>query len=118
MSSPIDRKKYKRAVIILAGGEGIHLHESTKHVPQHHIPEQFCICTDQDTLLAQTLRAAAWLAPLKATAIVVNRAHREFYNQLTGMPRSSIVAQPSNRGTLLAILWGLRHLQNLERKLS
>jgi mannose-1-phosphate guanylyltransferase / mannose-6-phosphate isomerase len=115
MRNPLDRKKYKRAVIILAGGDGTHLHQSTKFITRCCVPKQFCRFAGHETLFEQTLHTAAGLAPRRATAIVVNRAHREFYDQLAGVFRSSIVAQPSNRGTVPAILCGLRRLAKLGR---
>jgi mannose-1-phosphate guanylyltransferase len=114
MRNPPDRKKWKRGVIILADDDGTHFHEWTESGPRHTVPKQFCRLSRQ-TLLEQTLDRVARLAPPRATAIVVNRAHHEFYDGLVDVPRSCIVAQPSNRGTVPAILCGLRRLANLGR---
>jgi mannose-1-phosphate guanylyltransferase len=115
MQISLDRKKCTRGVIILAGGDGNHFHESTKVITQHCIPKQFCTLAGHETLLEQTLHRVACLAPPQATAIVVNRTHHQFYHRLAGVPEPCIVAQPSDRGTVPAILCGLRRLANLGR---
>ena len=115
MYNPLDHKKCKRAAIVLAGGDGTHLHKVMDFTTWHSVPKQFCTLTGGETLLEQTVHRVARIIPLRKTAIVVNRAHREFYEGLSGVPASSIVTQPSNRGTVPAILYGLRRLANLGR---
>ena len=61
------------------------------------------------------MHGVARLVSPRNVAIVVNRAHREFYDRMVGVPSASIVAQPCNRGTVPAILYGLRRLANLGR---
>jgi mannose-1-phosphate guanylyltransferase len=115
MHNPLDRKKCKRAAIVLADGDGAHLHKLMDSTTWHSVPKQFCTLTGDETLLEQTVHRVARIVPQRKVAIVVNRAHREFYEGLSGVPASSIVAQPSNRGTVPAILYGLRRLANLGR---
>jgi mannose-1-phosphate guanylyltransferase len=107
-------EKCKRAAIILAGSDGTDL-ESTEFITRLCIPVRSGTLTRDRTLLKQTLHRVGCLAPLRNTAIVVDRDRLEYYDGLTSLPGSSIVAQPSNRGTVPAILWGLRRLANLGR---
>jgi hypothetical protein len=71
------------------------------------------IKTDYSALVEQILHRVARVASLANSAIFVDQAHHEFYERLVGVPSASIVAQPFNRGTVPAVLWGLRHLGKL-----
>jgi len=48
---------------------------------------------------------------------MLTRAHEPFYaDQIAGMPSSSVVVQPGNRGTALAILYSVMRLREMDPK--
>jgi len=108
-------KKFQRAAIILAGGDGDHHHMLSEFTTRQSVPQQFCAVTGHESPLEETIHGVARLVPLRMAAIVVNRAHREFCDRMIGVPSSSIVAQPSSRGSVPEILCGLRRLARFGR---
>ena len=97
--------------VILAGGDGTRLRALTRFVWGDDRPKQFCPLLGRRTLLAQTrLRTAACVLPSR-TVFALRRAHEPFYStELKEVPPTQMVVQPSNRGTLPAILWTLLHV--------
>jgi mannose-1-phosphate guanylyltransferase len=95
-------------VLILAGGDGIRLRPLTRALTGDDRPKQFCTLVGEETLLAQTLRRAALLVPRERTHVVLTRRHEPYYREIVaGLPSSSLVIQPENRGTATAVLYGL-----------
>jgi mannose-1-phosphate guanylyltransferase len=94
--------------VILAGGDGNRLRPLTHLVSDDDRPKQFCPLLDGKTLLAQTrLRIAGTVDPGR-TLFALSKAHEPFYqDKLAKVPAIQKVVQPSNRGTLPAILWTL-----------
>jgi mannose-1-phosphate guanylyltransferase len=78
-------------------------------------PKQFCPLLDGKTLLAQTrLRIAGSVDPSR-TLFVLNEVHEPFYREkLAKVSPVQMVIQPSNRGTLPAILWSLLRIVRLD----
>jgi mannose-1-phosphate guanylyltransferase len=78
-------------------------------------PKQFCPLLDGKTLLAQTrLRIAGSVDPGR-TLFVLNEVHEPFYREkLAKVAPVQMVIQPSNRGTLPAILWSLLRIVRLD----
>jgi mannose-1-phosphate guanylyltransferase len=102
------------AAIILAGGDGTRLLPLTRYIAGRAMPKQFCCVTSERTLLEETIHRVHQVVPLDRIVIVVNRAHREFYQPLLGeLSSSQVVLQPSNRGTAAAILYGLERLAKI-----
>jgi mannose-1-phosphate guanylyltransferase len=97
--------------VILAGGDGTRLRALTRFVSGDDRPKQFCPLLGRRTLLAQTrLRIAACILPSR-TVFALRKAHEPFYSrELEEVPPTQMVVQPSNRGTLPAILWSLLHV--------
>jgi mannose-1-phosphate guanylyltransferase len=97
--------------VILAGGDGTRLRPLTRLVWGDDRPKQFCPLLGRRTLLAQTrLRIADCILPSR-TVFALRRAHEPFYSrELEDVPPTQMVVQPSNRGTLTAILWSLLHV--------
>ena len=94
--------------MILAGGDGRRLRPLTRRIAGDERPKQFCRVLDQDTLLEQTLRRSALLAPRERTVAVVVDTHERFYAPLlSDFPPHGVAIQPENRGTAPAILYGL-----------
>jgi mannose-1-phosphate guanylyltransferase len=108
MNSPM-RNLSPRVAIILAGGEGVRLRSVTRFITgQDEMPKQFCPMVDGLTWLENTRNRVAHLIPVERSLIVVKQSHRRFYEPLLGdLPRSQIVAQPCDRGTAPAILYGI-----------
>ena len=101
--------------VILAGGDGNRLRPLTHLVFDDDRPKQFCPLLDGKTLLAQTrLRIAGTVDPDR-TLFVLNKIHEPFYREeLARVPAIQKVVQPSNRGTLPAILWTLLRIARLD----
>jgi mannose-1-phosphate guanylyltransferase len=94
--------------VILAGGDGVRLRSLTRLVSGDDRPKQFSPLLEGRTLLAQTRLRIAESIDRDRTLFVLMRAHEPFYkNELEKVPPHRMVVQPSNRGTLPAILWSL-----------
>jgi mannose-1-phosphate guanylyltransferase len=95
-------------VLILAGGDGVRLRPLTRALTGDDRPKQFCTLVGQESLLEQTLRRAALLVPRERTQVILARRHEPYYREIVaGLPPSSLVIQPENRGTATAVLYGL-----------
>jgi mannose-1-phosphate guanylyltransferase len=101
--------------VILAGGDGTRLKPLTHLVSNDDRPKQFCPLLGGKTLLAQTrLRIAGSVNPGR-TLFLLNKVHEPFYKEkLAKVSPVQMVVQPSNRGTLPAILWSLLHIVRLD----
>src|SRR6266481_2132098 len=94
--------------VILAGGEGCRLRPLTRSISGDNRPKQFCAVVGTDTLLSDTRRRAALIAPANRTLVVVTKRHECFYRPLLAdMLEPTVVVQPENRGTALAVLYAL-----------
>src|SRR6266852_5819652 len=101
--------------VILAGGEGVRLRSLTRLVSHDGRPKQFCPLLGDKTLLAQTRTRIARSVSPRQSVFVVLRSHKPFYAQeLRRIPSSRMVVQPSNRGTLPAILCSLLRILRLD----
>jgi mannose-1-phosphate guanylyltransferase len=101
--------------VILAGGDGTRLKSLTHLVSNDDRPKQFCPLLNGNTLLAHTrLRIARSVDPGR-TLFVLNKVHEPFYRErLAKVSLVQMVVQPSNRGTLPAILWSLLRIVRLD----
>ena len=91
--------------VILARGDGVRLRPLTRLIAGDDRPKQFCPLLNGCTLFYQTrLRVARGISSHR-TLFVLNRKHEPFYSQEIGRSGLRTIAQPSNRGTLPAILW-------------
>jgi mannose-1-phosphate guanylyltransferase len=94
--------------VILAGGDGVRLRSLTRLVSGDDRPKQFSPLLEGRTLLAQTRLRIAESIDRDRTLFVLTSAHEPFYKkELEKVPPNRMVVQPSNRGTLPAILWSL-----------
>jgi mannose-1-phosphate guanylyltransferase len=98
----------ERWAMILAGGDGTRLLDLTRRIAGDDRPKQFCPLLGEETLLSETRRRVAHGVSARRTIFSVTSAHARFYAPLLAdvSPRQ-IVAQPGNRGTAPAILYGL-----------
>ena len=97
--------------VILAGGEGVRLKSLTRFVSGEDTPKQFCRLLGGQSLLAQTTQRISRRICSERTAYVLLNSHERFYSkELRNVPPAHLVVQPSNRGTLPAILASLIHI--------
>jgi mannose-1-phosphate guanylyltransferase len=90
--------------VVLAGGDGTRLRELSYKVSGDRRPKQFCEFFGGKSLLAHTRDRLQSLFLDKNTLFVLNEAHRMYYcKELSDVPSSHKLAQPSNRGTAPAI---------------
>ena len=103
--------------VILSGGDGIRLRPLTRLLAGDDRPKQFCRLLGEKTLLAQTRDRVARTIPPDRTLFVLTKSHEPFYSaELAEVPPAQMVVQPSNRGTLPAILWSLMRLVRLDQQ--
>lgn len=104
-----------RWAVILAGGDGVRLLPLVRQICGDERPKQFCRVLGSETLLSQTRRRAARIVRPDGILVVFTAAHEPFYREeLDGLPSSSVLIQPWNRGTAPAILWALAYLKQLD----
>jgi mannose-1-phosphate guanylyltransferase len=105
-----------RWAVVLAGGEGVRLRSLTRLVSGDNRPKQFCPLLGGRTLLAQTrIRINPGFA-YSRTLFVLLKSHECFYRkELRGVAPARMVVQPSNRGTLPAILSSLMRIIRQDR---
>src|SRR5580692_6560936 len=102
--------------VILAGGEGVRLKSLTRLVTGDDRPKQFCPLVGGRTLLAQTKERVARSIPAERTMFVVMNSHERFYSdELKSVSPLHLIAQPSNRGTLPAILCSLIRIHRQDK---
>jgi mannose-1-phosphate guanylyltransferase len=95
-------------VLILAGGDGIRARPVTRALFGDDRPKQFCALVGKEPLIVQAQKRASLVVPPSRTLLVLTRGHEPYYRGLVyGIPASSLVIQPSNRGTAAAVLYGL-----------
>lgn len=103
--------------VILAGGDGVRLQSLTRLASGEQRPKQFAPLLGGRTLLAQTRLRIVEIIERKRTLFVLTAAHERFYAaQLAEVPSFRMLVQPSNRGTLPAILWSLLKITRLDPK--
>jgi len=100
--------------VVLAGGDGTRLRSLTRFITGEDRPKQFCRLYGGRTLLAQTRSRLAPAISPERTLYTVVKAHERFYaDELTDVPPSRVVVQPSNKGTTAAIIYSLRRITSL-----
>lgn len=105
----------RRAAIILAGGEGVRLRSVTRLITgKDDVPKQFCPMVDGMTWFERTVKRVAHLVPIERSFIVVKQSHCGFYEPLVAsLSYKQILAQPCDRGTAAAILYGIFAVKSL-----
>ena len=103
--------------VILGGGDGLRLRPLTRLLTGDDRPKQFCRLGGEETLLARTMRRVAQIVPQDRTLLVLTKTHQPYYaNALAAIPPHLMVVQPSNRGTLPAILCSLLRLSRFDQQ--
>lgn len=103
--------------VILAGGDGTRLRSLTQSISDDGRPKQFCPLLGGKTLLAQTRLRTASIVDRKQTFFSLTKKHEPFYTaELADVSQARMIVQPSNRGTLPAILWSLLRIVQLDER--
>src|SRR5258708_6693647 len=103
--------------VILAGGDGARLQSVTQLISGDNRPKQFCCLLGGRTLLAHTRQRIARSISQDQTLFVLVRSHEHFYaDELTDVSSDRMIVQPSNRGTLPAILCSLQHIIRVDEQ--
>lgn len=90
--------------VILAGGDGTRLQKLTLKIAGDSRPKQFCRIFGNKSLLGHTRERLSSIFRKTRTMFVVTKAHETFYNdELSDAPASTLLVQPANRGTGVAI---------------
>lgn len=91
--------------VVLAGGDGRRMATLTQGPDGQHVPKQFCRFGSRECLLERTLRRAAAHSAPENTLVVVQEAHRQWWEPLlASIPSRNILVEPSNQGTAVALL--------------
>jgi len=100
--------------VVLAGGDGTRLQELTLKVHGDARPKQFSSIMGATSLLGHTRVRLRRIFHDDRVMFVVKRDHKEFYDdELSDVDTSRIIAQPSNRGTGVAIMAAILRLLQL-----
>lgn len=104
-----------RWAVILAGGEGVRLRTLSRFVSGDDRPKQFCPFLGGRSLLAQTRSRINRRMSANRSLFVLLASHELFYRQeLENVNPIRVVEQPSNRGTLPAVLYALLRVTRLD----
>ena len=102
--------------IVLAGGEGSRLAETTQQMYGSRLPKQFLSFGQARTFLQSTVDRLEGLVPPKRTVVVVAACHERLArDQLSQYSGIEIVAQPRNVGTGPGVLLPLLHVLARDR---
>jgi mannose-1-phosphate guanylyltransferase len=97
--------------IVLAGGEGSRLAETTERVYGSRLPKQFLSFGLERTFLQATVDRLQALIPPERTVVIVPAPYLELArDQLRSLPGIELVAQPRNLGTGPGVLLPLSHV--------
>jgi mannose-1-phosphate guanylyltransferase len=97
--------------LVLAGGDGRRLQALTQKISGVPIPKQYCRIVGEHSLLESTLLRTGHMVPPERTLVVVNRDHLDVArDQLSELPRHSVLVQPRNCDTGPGLLFSLLHL--------
>ena len=97
--------------IVLAGGYGSRLMGAVVHGRRVDRPKQFCRFGGGESLLQMTLvRAQRATRPSRLVPVVVEPHRAWWHPELHDVPVHSVLVQPGNRGTAVAILHAVLHI--------
>ncbi|MBV9169801.1 MAG: mannose-1-phosphate guanylyltransferase [Chloroflexi bacterium] len=95
-------------IAVLAGGEGTRLWPLSRG----HRPKQLLTLSGERSMIQQTVDRLLPLVPPERILIVTERSHAEDLRaQLPELPASSIVVEPTRRGTAAALLLAALHVR-------
>jgi mannose-1-phosphate guanylyltransferase len=98
-------------VVILAGGEGTRLWPLSRS----RRPKQLLQLNGERSLIQQTVDRLLPLVPPERVLIVTEQSHADaLHAQLPRLPQSSIIVEPTRRGTATALLLAALHVRERE----
>jgi mannose-1-phosphate guanylyltransferase len=104
-------KERRLWAIVLAGGEGTRLAETTERMYGSRLPKQFLSFGKTRTFLQTTVDRLSEIVPAERVVAVVAGCHaRVAREQLVEFPSIEIVEQPRNAGTGPGVLLPLMHI--------
>jgi mannose-1-phosphate guanylyltransferase len=102
--------------IVLAGGDGSRLAETSRRMYGSCLPKQFLSFGRKRTFLQATVdRLATLIGPERTVVVVASRHEALAREQLADFPGIELVAQPSNLGTGPGVLLPLIHVLRRDR---
>jgi mannose-1-phosphate guanylyltransferase len=105
--------------VLLAGGDGLRVSEFTRQGDGTPTPKQYCRLGGRPPMIRWALDRARRVAPDGRILVVVNEAHRRFWEaDLADLPRQNILEQPANRGTAAGVLLALLTVEARNRAAS
>jgi mannose-1-phosphate guanylyltransferase len=97
--------------VVLAGGEGLRLRPLLRRLLGEDRPKQYVKLLGPRTLLRQTLDRIAFCIPPERTLVVVQQQHAPYLaEESADGPEPHLLAQPSDRGTAVAVLYAARRI--------
>src|SRR5580692_874764 len=110
-SQKLDSSAVQLWAVLLAGGDGVRLRDLTRRIAGDSRPKQFCRIVGEQSLFRETRTRLDPLFIRDRQVFVFSRAHERYYgDDLTDAGDSSIIEQPLNRGTGVAIILALLHI--------
>jgi mannose-1-phosphate guanylyltransferase len=107
-SQTLDSSAAHLWAVLLAGGDGVRLQDLTRRIAGDLRPKQFCRIIGEQSLFRETRARLEPLFLRDRQVFVLSRAHKRYYgDDLTDAYESSVIEQPSNRGTGIAIILAL-----------
>ncbi|MGH7824954.1 MAG: sugar phosphate nucleotidyltransferase [Candidatus Binatia bacterium] len=106
-------KETIRCAIVMAGGDGQRLRPFVHELRQKALPKQYVNFIGRRSMLEHTIDRAQRIVPMKHIVTVVSESHldlSEARQQLSVLPRESVVVQPLNRGTWAGLLLPLARI--------
>ncbi len=97
--------------LVLAGGKGERLMPLVRELYGVEVPKQFCQLVGCKTLIEHALERAALTVGIENVHVLLSAAHMRFSERVTGsLPPRSVIVQPADRGTGVALLYALMKL--------
>lgn len=90
--------------VIMAGGGGTRFWPRSRRLR----PKQFLNFEGEESLLRQTVDRLAGLVPPERTLVITGAEHAALAHEHSGLPKSSIIAEPERRDTAACIGLGAR----------
>lgn len=106
-------KTNSRCAIIMAGGDGQRLRPFINELWRKTLPKQYVNFIGRRSMLEHTIDRAQRIVPLNHIFTVVGESHLDIFEarqQLSLLPRESVIVQPMNRGTWPGIMLPLARI--------
>ena len=102
--------------IVLAAGDGARLGALARDAAGTRVPKQFCTFDGRNSMVRWAVNRAARVVSMDRIVVVVARKHRKWWQkELSKLPSSNVVVQPSNRGTAVGLLLPLLEIVRRDR---